>query len=477
MFASCLALGMSSFYALLSGLALSTIRALLAITVILSMRHYSGINRWGLGIVVALVGVLCIRPFAALAVDFWLSFGAVFWLFAMFSQQRIRPHSKFRELLAAQVLLSLATMPTQLTFTGSVSVWPLLLNLVAVPLVTTIVMPLLVLVLIALLMDLPWPSIWLAELVGFSFEFLLSLPARWSGSFWFGEHKLGWTSLTACLWLLGLLSLVLPMLVRLRLPFIALFGLVWLLPLNRPSEGGFWIDVLDVGRGSAVIVRTRHSTMAVDVGPQTYIGTDAGAQIVAPFLQKLGITALDLVVLSHLDQHHIGGFIGVGERIAISQVYAPVPLLADERALVRDSMTMCKGQSWFVDGVRLTVLSTAPYGRTRPYDANNFACLLRIENGRQSVVMLADINTGAEQWLLRQNFLSPADGMLVPNHASLASSSTGIINRIKPAWAVVSGPAPGAHAGPSRVVLERYARRQVLLHITGMQGNFAWRSE
>ncbi|WP_062134506.1 ComEC/Rec2 family competence protein [Demequina aestuarii] len=58
------------------------------------------------------------------------------------------------------------------------------------------------------------------------------------------------------------------------------------------------IDVLDVGHGSCVVVRSQDEVVLIDAGP--------GGQVLE-YLRTEGITAIASVVVSHADADHIGG--------------------------------------------------------------------------------------------------------------------------------------------------------------------------
>lgn len=60
--------------------------------------------------------------------------------------------------------------------------------------------------------------------------------------------------------------------------------------------------ILDVGHGNAALVHEDSATLLVD----TAIGSH-----VLEYLRRRSITAIDVVVLSHADQDHIGGLIGI----------------------------------------------------------------------------------------------------------------------------------------------------------------------
>ena len=73
-------------------------------------------------------------------------------------------------------------------------------------------------------------------------------------------------------------------------------------PVPAPAAAGpgsVTIDVLDVGQGDAILIRSPEGKAAlVDAGPSH----DVAAQ-----LRKLGVTGLDLAVVSHHHADHYGG--------------------------------------------------------------------------------------------------------------------------------------------------------------------------
>jgi beta-lactamase superfamily II metal-dependent hydrolase len=63
------------------------------------------------------------------------------------------------------------------------------------------------------------------------------------------------------------------------------------------------IDVLDVGQGDAILIRSPEGkTALIDAGPSRHV---------VELLKARGITSLDLVVVSHHHQDHHGGMAAV----------------------------------------------------------------------------------------------------------------------------------------------------------------------
>lgn len=79
-------------------------------------------------------------------------------------------------------------------------------------------------------------------------------------------------------------------------------GSVWRLPENPGPGIRAEITVLDVGAGSAILIRTREYRVLLDCGSERFFRSR-----VTPFLRLKGMGSLDLLIMSHGDADHIGG--------------------------------------------------------------------------------------------------------------------------------------------------------------------------
>ncbi|MGQ9686009.1 MAG: ComEC/Rec2 family competence protein, partial [Thiobacillaceae bacterium] len=194
----------------------------------------------------ALLVVVLIDPWAALAPGFWLSFGAVAAL--MYADSgRLRPPSWWRSAAKAQWVVSLALTPALLTLFHEVSLVSPLANAFAIPLISLVVVPL---TLLAALTG--WE--WLAHTAHAVLQLTMSGLTWLDGlpqPVWHGAHA---GSVAVVLALLGAALLLLPSGMPARW-----LGLVMFMPLlfprlDAPAAGEFWVSVLDVGQGLAVVV-------------------------------------------------------------------------------------------------------------------------------------------------------------------------------------------------------------------------------
>ena len=433
-------------YAGLAGFTVPTQRALVMVAVVLAALLLRRALAPGRALALALVGVLLVDPLAPGAPGFWLSFTAVALILYTVAW---RPAGGRRTLRVAwlQVVLGVGLAPLLVVAFQQVPLVAPLANLVAVPLVGTLLVPL---VLAATLLLLPWPAagaalLQLAErLLAVAWPWLeasASLPYALHG---FAAPPLGLVLLAGA----GVLLLFAPRGIPLRLP-----GVVLLLPLFtfRPesrAHGSAWLTLLDVGQGLAAVVRTRHRVLVFDTGPAYSARFDAGGAVVVPVLRRLGLDRIDALVVSHGDGDHAGGLASLRAELAVTTFYAGsgVPGAEDAEA--------CRaGTGWQWDGVEFAFLHPS----AGDLAGNDGSCVLRVAAGGAVLLLTGDIEREAEARLLaRAPEALDVDVLQVPHHGSRTSSTPPFVAATTPGIALVASGWRNRFGLPDAGVVARY---------------------
>jgi len=417
-------LALAAVYAALAGFALPTVRALLMLTVGLATIVLRRRARPLDGFATALVAVLLVDPLAPLGASFWLSFGAVAAILIMLAG-RLRPASRTQRWLRLQVGIAVALTPLLTGFFGQSSLIAPLANLIAIPWMSVAVVPP-ALAATALASVAPAAAQALLGLADACLQPLwqgLALTAQWPLAQWYAPRPPVWIVALA---LAGAALLLLPRGLPGRCAgALALVPLVAWTPA-RPPPGAVWLDVLDVGQGLAAVVRTHEHTLVYDTGARFSPGFDAGSAVVVPFVRAHGIERLDGVVLSHLDNDHVGGFAAVREAFQPRRVFtsAPHELGGEARFCARDA-----GWSW--DGVRFRFLHPERDDALRGNDAS---CVLRIDAPGGSLLLPGDIERTGEARLLQRDAPLSADVVVAPHHGSDTSSTPAFVRAVDPDW-------------------------------------------
>jgi competence protein ComEC len=443
-------------YAALAGWGVSTQRALVMIAVLMLAlmvrRSVSPVRSY----LLALCVVLMLNPLAPLSAGFWFSFlavGALILLFAPWFGAR----TGWRSMLRAQAGVMIAMVPVTIGWFQIFSPVGFLANLVAIPAVSLVIVPLILAGVCLLpvsdglagsLFDLSavatlgllaaldffhslqgtlplWPEpgrlrLVLATLGGFLLLLPRGLPHRWLGLF-----------------------LLLPML----LP-----------PDTRPERDSLSLDVFDVGQGTAVLLSTANHRLLYDSGPGDGHGLDRVRSAIVPGLIRGRPQTPDLIVISHGDLDHAGGIGSLSERYAGTRWLTSLPRSHSDGFSAYLTGATASHEScgpasrWSWDGFAIRALNPSP---GLPYGGNDSSCVLSVRNERASVLLAGDISGAIEKRLVAEG-LEPHRLLLVPHHGSETSSTGAFIRRVQPEAAVATAGLGNRFGFPRPPVRERY---------------------
>jgi competence protein ComEC len=395
----------------------------------------------------ALLAVVLYDPLSVLSPGFWLSFGAVA-LIAFALSGRTGKASAWKSLVKINWATALGLAPILLLFFRQVSLVSPVANLLAVPVLGTLLIPV-CLTGTLLLPILPPVGAGLLQAA----EFILI--RTWPALEWLSAHPLAqWSHAEPPLWtiplaLLGTLLLLAPRGVPARW-----LGLVLLLPAvasepTRPMPGAFRLTLLDVGQGLAAVVETRHRTLIFDTGAKLGPRFDMGSAVIEPYLRHRGLDRIDALIVSHGDNDHIGGARSLLGRFPVEQTYTSVP----EKLAEFPTAVCAAGQRWTWDGVEFDMLG--PIERSEKENDNS--CVLRVQGRSGSALLTADIERTAESLLVeRYGGRLRSDILVAPHHGSNTSSTREFLKAVTPKFALIPAGYLNRFGFPHRAVLERY---------------------
>lgn len=448
-------------YTALAGFALPTVRTLLmiaaALAAVLLRRAFSPAQSLAL----ALAAMLLVDPLAVLNAGFWLSFLGVAWLLWCLPQGWSM--SPLRALVSAQGVSTVGLLPLTVWFFGQASIAGPIANLVAVPWVSFVVVPLALMGTAAELcaVDAGAPLFAFAAMLMQWLWALLEPMAGMRGALAYLPEA--GTTAFALAWI-GTAWLLLPRGVPGKpLALVLLLPLLW--PARTlPPRGEADIVLLDVGQGLSLLVRTQHHTLLYDAGPAYPGGLDLGDAAVVPALRGLGVSRLDRIVLSHGDNDHAGGL------PAVLEAYPSTPVAAQRDTLHTNESPCRAHDTWRWDGVQFDILHPPP---RFPYLGNDSSCVLRIETADGSVALLpGDISDAVELRLLREHRAAlDADLLIAPHHGSATSSSSAFLRAVSPQLILLGTGHRNRFGLPAEHIVARYERRGARILDTASAGS------
>ena len=223
--------------------------------------------------------------------------------------------------------------------------------------------------------------------------------------------------------------------------------------LTRPAD--WQVAACDVGQGDAVIVRSKGSIALIDTG--------IDARLLDTCLQSLAIDHIDLLVLSHWDQDHVGGVSAVVGRVsraivgpsagAVSEaITADLSTGGAQVAEVRQGDTGVLGElGWQVLWPQQRLAGVKP--------GNDSSIVVRFEAtgtcsaGCLSILLLGDLGREPQSRLMAANRLKTVDVVKVAHHGS-ADQNSALYRRLRAAVGIVSVGLDNDYGHPRESLME-----------------------
>ncbi len=396
----------------------------------------------------ALLAVLMIDPLVVLLPGFWLSFIAVSLIIYVLAGRLEKPRF-IRGSLKINWVTSLGLTPLVLLFFQQVSLIAPLANLIAVPVIGLVVVPLALLATVVMFL-----SPLLATKLFFVVDIILD--GLWRLLVQLTTLPLSTISHPQPSW--WALAFALPGMAVLFAPKgmpARWLGLVMLFPLVfsasvRLNAGAFKLTLLDVGQGLSAVIKTANHVLVYDTGAKFSTTSDSGQSVIIPYLRSQDVDKIDTLIISHGDNDHIGGTDSLLKTIATNQVLTSVPELLSQYAPAKCN----SGQAWEWDNVRFSILSPRP---NILMSENDNSCVLHVQGKHGSALLTGDIEVEAESWLVDtyQNKLK-ADILFAPHHGSQTSSTSRFLNTVKPKLVLIPAGYRNPFGHPHEDVLARY---------------------
>ena len=486
-------------YAYLAGFSLPTFRAMMALLFIailqFSRRYYTPLQM--LCLVVAFL--LFCEPLMPLSVSFWLSVGAVACLIVWYRYvplsiiewQHQKLSRKVRWILGLfhlQLGLLILFTPIQLFFFNGLALNGFLANLIAVPLYSFLLVPL---ILFAVLTHGAFSSWHFSNAIAQGITQCLRV---FQGSYMP-------ISINLSLILIALLSLVfggmlgglyfasqgktknIPLkssqfftlnhtkILSLEEYKQALLGVILVFGVCIGSFGyryltkpKWQLDTLDVGQGLATLIVKEGKGVLYDTGPawQSGIGGSSMAELeILPYLQREGIE-LETLILSHDDNDHSGG------AKAILAASPDIELITPSRKNYGETpRTFClQGKQWRWRGLDFKVLSPT---QITDRAENPQSCVIVFTDGQYQILLTGDADVTTERSFAEK--LGKINVLQVGHHGSKTSTGEILLVQTKPDIALISSGRWNAWNFPHPTVIERLNRYQSAVENTAISGH------
>lgn len=212
------------------------------------------------------------------------------------------------------------------------------------------------------------------------------------------------------------------------------------------------VHFIDVGQGSSTLVRNGTSNILIDTGGSIYV--DLAKECLIPYFEKIGVSRLDYVLLTHGDTDHDGA----------------LKSLMDNFAVAKSIYGKDTDESFSIGGVEFKNLNHDPVGD----DENSNSGVFQFSVRDKSFLIMGDVPKKVERRMMETYSNLEADVFLVGHHGSKTSSDYDFVKSVNPDLAVISVGEGNRYGHPNEETLSVFSSLGIKVFRTDLSGTLVY---
>jgi competence protein ComEC len=218
------------------------------------------------------------------------------------------------------------------------------------------------------------------------------------------------------------------------------------------------VRAIDVGQGTAILVRSAGHSVLVDGGPRE-------GHVLAS-LRKLGINRLDYLVISHPHADHTDGLVDVISHLRVGGLVGPPTmswgvgrrLVSTARSHGIEPRAVSAGETVRAGGIKLDVLAPEPgpapeVESSEGIYAQNLVALVRV--GSLRILLPGDARADGTQAMIDSGRSARAPVLIAPHHGS-ADVDPAFVDAVDPRLTIVTVGAANGYGFPTPTAMRIY---------------------
>lgn len=249
-----------------------------------------------------------------------------------------------------------------------------------------------------------------------------------------------------------------------------------ILPKSWPV-GDWSLVACDVGQGDAFVVQSEGRTAVIDVGSDD--------ELINSCLAELGVSKIDLLVLTHFDFDHVGGITGAISTRSVST--AIVSGFPDDRPATKEALDLLAKRETRLIVAEPRISGTlgefswrviAPTKEaTEAKDSNDASVVMIFSGPDYDLLLLGDLGEAGQQRIKNSTIeiLSRSDNPLIlkVSHHGSNDQSPALHESLRPQLAVISVGEQNGYGHPGKELLALLARAGSQVLRTDLHGSLA----
>ena len=390
--------------------------------------------------------VLLENPYAIYQIGFQYSFLLAF----AFLNFKIKGKNKWQKLFKSSALAFLVSLPITINHSFEINPWSIIINCVAIPFLTSIIFP-------GLLLSLVIPSLqYVLEVLLQGFEsmnvFMTSLPFS----------SITMSKIPAIV--LGLYYILLYVYLKTKNKLLIVMILLGLLGWNvvPKLDSSAYIYFLDVGEGDSALIISpkRKEIILMDTGKES----NWISQNIILFLKSVGIQKIDYLILSHGDNDHAGNAIEIASQFHVSNI-----ILNEGNKNELEKKIIQKFHNKIKTKINTSSIRITDLKHQITEDENDNSRILHLCMYQTCTLFMGDAPKEIEEEILNKYHIK-ANILKVGHHGSKSSTSDTLLKNISVSDAIISAGRKNRYSHPHSEVIKRIEKYNINISSTKESG-------
>lgn len=212
------------------------------------------------------------------------------------------------------------------------------------------------------------------------------------------------------------------------------------------------IHFIDVGQGSSSLIRYGGKNVLIDTGGSIYM--DLATECLIPYFEKIGVSHLDAVLLTHGDNDHDGALESLKRNFEVREI-----LYGEESE-----------EEFYIGGLKFKNLNCSPTAE----DENERSGVFLFEAGKKRILFMGDASKEVERRVLLSYPELKANVLVVGHHGSNTSSGFLFLQSIDPKLCVISVGEGNKYGHPHKEVIANIESLGLEYHRTDKKGTLVY---
>ena len=395
--------------------------------------------------------LLLINPYLIYSIGFLFSVIITFFILA--SSNLLKDKTYFKKLFIMSLICFLASVPILSFYFYKINLLTIVFNMIFIPLVSYLIFPLGLI------------TLFLYPLYNIYMFFINLLEVL--SSIFQNINFLSFVIAKPNIFVILIYYIILFLSIKRNRKLLIIYFIVLLININikyfiRDAS----VTFLDVGQGdSSVIILPFGKTILIDTGGLYLSRYNISKNKTVPYLNSLGISKIDLLILTHGDYDHIGDTINLLNEIKVDEVLFNNDSFNDTenkiiKVLNKKNIRYSKNSEYFRKIKDLYFLDTKMYDNENDNENDN-STVVYFTYENFSFLFTGDASKEREEDIMKNYNIKDVSFLKVGHHGSKTSTGSSFIKKINPKYSIISVGENNRYGHPNNEALKNLANSKI----------------